>query len=289
MNATRAPAAPSRGHDTGWDLFVNLTLRELRTKYRRTALGHGWSLLNPLATMVIFSLVFGALLRVSPPVGDPSGLNSFPLWLLPGLLAWSYFSSATISGMGALLEYESLLKKVYFPRWVIVASKSTSWAVTFCIELGVLAAVLLVFGGRPLIFLPPALLLVALLLLFATGLGMMLSIALVYFRDTQYLMGIVFQFWFYLTTIVYPYTLVVELAAKLEANGPFIFGHPIPVEAIYKLNPMEPFIVAFRNCFYDNRLPDPSVWAFCVGWSALALTVGALVFRRVSPRIVEEL
>ena len=98
------------------DLFVNLTLRELRGKYKRSVLGWGWSLLNPLATMIIFTAVFAVLLRAEPDPGDPSGLDVFALFLLCGLLPWNYLSNGMNGGMGTLVGNANLIKKVYFAR-----------------------------------------------------------------------------------------------------------------------------------------------------------------------------
>src|SRR6266508_5112762 len=91
------------------ELLWNLTLRELRGRYKRTALGFGWSLLNPLATMLIFTFVFRYVLRVQPDPGDPSGLEVFALWLLCGILAWNYFAGSTSASMGALLGNANLV------------------------------------------------------------------------------------------------------------------------------------------------------------------------------------
>lgn len=269
------------------ELLRNLTLREVRGKYKRTALGQGWSLVNPLASMAIFTLVFGVLLKANPPVGDPSGLDLFALWLAGGLLPWAFFSGAVTSGMQALLTNANLLKKVYFPREVLVASAVLSFVVSFSTELVVLTMALLFFGGAPLLWLPLVAVAVVLLTLFALGLALALSIANTYFRDTSYLVPIVFQFWFYLTPIVYPVTLVDQTVAA--RGGLAVFGYELPVSQLYALNPMNRFVEVFRTLLYDNRLPTWQDWTGVVVASALALLVGGLVFRKFSARLVEEL
>src|SRR5689334_14013695 len=108
------------------ELLVNLTMREVRGKYKRTALGQGWS-----------------LLKAGPPVGDPSGLDVFGLWLACGLLPWAFFSGAVVAAMSTLLVNANLVKKVYFPREVLVASTVFSFVVSFLVELGVLTVLLL--------------------------------------------------------------------------------------------------------------------------------------------------
>src|SRR2546428_11466197 len=104
------------------ELVVNLTLRELRGKYKRSVLGWTWSLLNPLSTVLIFSLIFGFFLKIQPPVGHPSGLHNFAVFLLCGLLPWNYLSGAMTQSMGALVGNSNLIKKVYFPREMLVVA-----------------------------------------------------------------------------------------------------------------------------------------------------------------------
>jgi ABC-type polysaccharide/polyol phosphate export permease len=275
--------------DTGWALLGVLSRREIQTKYRGTALGNLWSLLNPLAAMLIYTVVFGFLLRVSPDPGEPSGLDVFAVWLLAGLLPWNFFSNSMMAGMGSLLGNENLLKKVYFPRWVLVGSQSVSWFVTFTVELLVLVVVLLVVGGRPLIFLPAVAVLAVMLALMAYGAGLGLSIGLVYFRDLQYLMSIVLQIWFFLTTIVYPPSVVAKAIASVDAGKHDILGFTPPIRLLYELNPMQHFIDAFRALLYDNRMPAATEWLWCGGFTVVYLVLGWAVFRRFAPGIVEEL
>lgn len=268
------------------ELLTNLTLREVRGKYKRTALGHGWSLLSPIASLAIFSLVFGVLLKVSPPQGDPSGLDLFVLWLAAGLLPWTFFSGALLAGMASLAANAGLITKVYFPREILVSSVVLSFTVTFSVEMVVLVVALLVAGASPLPFLPLVVVAMALLTLFALGLALVLSIANTFFRDTSYLMALVLQFWFYLTPVIYPSRLVDE---AVGADGVSVAGLDVPVEELYGLNPMVRFLGVFRALLYDNRLPSWQDWAGAVAATAAALGIGVLVFRRFSPRLAEEL
>src|SRR3954451_15687852 len=125
------PAVSTMSHYTelrgSGDLLVNLTQRELRSKYKRSVLGWGWSLLNPLASMVIFTVVFAVLLKQKPDVGNPSGLKLFPLFLLCGLLPWNFLANSMNGGMSTLVGNANLVKKVYFPREVLVAANVASW------------------------------------------------------------------------------------------------------------------------------------------------------------------
>src|SRR5438552_13844756 len=171
------------------DLMMNLTLRELRGKYKRSVLGWTWSLLNPQATMVIFSVVFRFFLKVPVPRGNPSGVKVFAFFLLCGLLPWNFLANGMNGGMGALLNNANLIKKVYFPREILVAANVASWAVSLLIELAVLAVALLVVGNFVVPWLLLVLFLVALQCLFVTGISLALSVLNVYFRDVQHLIG----------------------------------------------------------------------------------------------------
>lgn len=263
------------------ELALNLTLRELRGKYKRSVLGWGWSMINPLATMAIYSLVFGALIKVPIPPGDPSGLEVFPLFLLCGLLPWGFLANGLNGGMEALVGNSNLIKKVYFPREILVISSIASFGFSFCIEMGLLAIALLIAGNMVLPWLVPVLLVMAVQAIFVLGLGLLLSVFNVYFRDTRHLMSIALQMWFYLTPIVYPLTLVPEEKV--------LFGIEWPTRAIYSLNPMVRFTEVYRDLLYDLRVPPLGDIAYVVAVSVAVLAIGAAMFWRLEGRLAEEL
>lgn len=285
-NAPRRSADELRGSR---ELLINLTLREVRGKYKRTVLGQGWSLLNPIATMLIFTAVFGLLLRIKVPAGNPSGVDVFALWLVCGLLPWNFLTNAMTGGMGALVGNANLIKKVYFPREVLVAAIALSWDVTFLFELSVLALALLIFGAFVLPWLPVAAVFVVLLTAFALGLGLALSVANVYFRDTTHFMNIVLQIWFYTTPVVYPISYVHAAAEKLDQKGFRPLGHHFPLEFLYRLNPMERFVNCFRAILYDNRWPSLADSCYVTAAAVVSLVLGYAVFRRYEGRLAEEL
>lgn len=266
------------------ELLANLTRREVKGKYKRTALGQIWSLVNPIAQMLIFTLVFSFIIRMQPEPGDPSGLDIFALWLMCALLPWTFFTAVVNGAMGSLVGNENLIKKVYFPRSALVVSSTLAASYTWSIEMVVLAAVLVVVGSQLFVWLPLALVFMVLLVAFALGVGLMLSVANVYFRDTQHFVSIVLQIWFYLTPIVYPVQLVAEQSAKI---GPVV--GPFTVLDIYELNPMGRFAEVFRNLLYDNRWPTLGDSVACVGWATVALVVGSWVFSRHTRRLAEAL
>lgn len=267
------------------ELLFNLTSREVRGKYKRTVFGQLWSLANPLALMLVYTLVFGLLFRIKPLPGDPSGLDVFALWLLCGLLPWTFFASVASAGAGSLVENSNLIQKVSFSRVVLPLSTVGSSAYNWGFEMIVLVIAISIAGSFVLPWIPLVLAAMLLLAIFAAGFGLILAISNVYFRDTQYLLSIVLQFWMYLTPIIYPLSLV-ESASK-KTGG--LAGTPVTVLDIYTLNPMEHFVTLFRELIYDNRFPAGVEWLICLCWSLAALGLGLLVFRKNERNLAEAL
>jgi ABC-2 type transport system permease protein len=262
------------------ELTINLTLRELRGKYKRSVLGWTWSLINPLATVLIYSLVFAFFLKIEPPTGNPSGLHNFALFLLCGLLAWNFLSASMTESMGALLGNGNLIKKVYFPREVLIVATVAALLVSFLIELGVLIVILLAFGNMVLPWIPVLLGLVAIQTVFVLGIGLLLSVANVYFRDMKHLIAILLQALFYTAPIVYPLYLVPKEAT--------VFGWEIPLRQLYELNPIVAQIECYRDVLYDLRFPAVGDVAYLVAWAAASLAIGLWVFSRLDGRLAEE-
>lgn len=258
------------------ELLGNLVAREVKGQYRRTVFGQLWSLINPIATMIVYSIVFGLIFRARPAAGDPSGLDIYPLWLMSGLLAWSFFSRVVTGGLGSVVSNSSLVKKVYFPRMHLPFAVTLSTGFTWCIELSVLVVALHLFGGFPLPFVPLLVVFMLLLALTGTGLAMLLAILNVHFRDTRHFVSILLQMWMYLTPIIYPIRLVEEATRN----------HPWAL-TLYRLNPMEHFVMVFRNLIYDNRLPELSDVLWCVGSAGIAFSAGYLLFSRAERRLAE--
>jgi ABC-2 type transport system permease protein len=260
------------------ELFANLTLRELRGKYKRSLLGWGWSLINPLMQMAIYSLVFGYFLKVKPPTGNPSGLHSFAFFLLCALLPWTFLANGVTSGMGSLVANANLVKKVWFPRELLVASTVASFGVSFLIEMAVLAVALLIVGNMVLPWLFPVLVVAMIQAAFVLGLALFLSVCSVYFRDLEYLVGIALQIWFYATPIVYPVSVVRD---ALE-------DRPVLLD-LYRLNPMTRFAEAYRDLLYSLRWPNAATIGYLVACAAVSLVVGLWTFGRLEGRLAEEL
>lgn len=267
------------------ELLANLTLREIRGKYKRTVFGQLWSLANPLALMLIYTFVFAFIFRIKPEAGDPSGLDIFALWLLCGLLPWTFLSSVITQGLGSIVDNANLIQKVAFSRIVLPLSLVGSAGYNWLFEMAVLVVALSVVGAFVLPWIPLLLVIMVLLATFGAGLALMLSIANVHFRDTQYFLTIVLQLWLYLTPIIYPASMVDEQSDRIGG----LFGTSVTIGDVYHLNPMEHFVIVFRQLLYDNRWPDLGEWLMCVFWALVSLTVGMIVFRRNERNLAEAL
>ena len=267
------------------ELLANLTLREIKGKYKRTVFGQLWSLANPLVLMLIYTFVFSFIFKIEPEPGDPSGLDYFALWLLCGLLPWTFLANVLNSAVGSLVNNANLIQKVSFTRVVLPLSLVGANGYNWLFEMGVLVVVLAIVGAMVLPWLALVIVAMALLALFAAGLGLMLSILNVYFRDTQYFLTIALQLFMYLTPIIYPISIVENASA--EFGG--LLGTDITVAEIYNLNPMVHFVEVFRTLLYDNRSPSLGAWAWCLGSALVAIVLGMVVFRRHERGLAEAL
>lgn len=266
----------------GRELLRNLTLRELRSKYKRSALGWAWSLLNPLATVAIYGIVFGALLKINAPTGDPSGLDNFTLYLTCALLPWNFLSTSIAAATGSLVGNANLLKKVYFPREYLVASTVMAWLISFFIEMAVLCVAFLFFGHVVIQWIPVLLVIAIIQTVFVMGYALILSALNVYFRDVQHLIGIFLQIWFYMTPIVY---VMVDYIPEKSS----VLGVDIPVRALYETNPMVHVVTAYRNVLYDGRFPGWQSMTYLTVVSIVVLAIGWAAFLRLDRRMIDEL
>ncbi len=255
------------------NLLYLLSMKELRTRYKKSVLGWAWSLLNPLTQMAIFSVIFLYVFKATPPIGDPSGLKNFPVYFLSGALPFNFFSISVGVAIGSVQGGAGLIKKVQFPHEHLVFSVIVAQFVTLLIELGVLTAVLLVAGNMVLPWLPGLLLVLGLLALFTTGIALALSAANVFYHDVNYLWGILSQILFYATPIIYNPATIEVRALRWVAN----YG------------PTGSFITAIHNIVYDLRMPGLGRVVQLSVMSFATFFIGAWVFNRLSPRFAEEM
>ena len=255
------------------NLLYLLSMKELRTRYKKSLLGWAWSLLNPLTQMAIFTVIFLYVFKATPPIGDPSGIKNFPLYFLSGVLPFNFFSISVGVGIGSVLGGSGLIKKVQFPHEHLVFSVVVAQFITLLIELSVLTVALLVAGNMVLPWLPVLLLILGLLSLFSAGVALALSAFNVFYHDVNYLWGILSQILFYATPVIYNPATVNLQALKWAAN----YG------------PTGSFIVAVHNVMYDLRMPGWGRWAEMAVFGFGTFFIGAAIFNRLSPRFAEEM
>jgi len=263
------------------EVIANLTLKNLRTTYKDSVLGFGWSLVNPLITILVYAAVFTLILRGRGAVGDPSGLDHYGLFIAAGILPWQFGAGALTGQTQSLVSASGLLQKLYVPKWILPFSGLMSRLISFAIELVVLivllAAVWHVWAVK---YLPFLIVVVALHAAFLFGAGLGLSVLNVYFRDTEHIVTIAMRLWFWLTPVIYPLSLIAD-------QDKAVLG--IEVETLWKLNPMLWFIESYRELLFDIRIPTLEAFGIMTAWAAGALVAGGVVYRRLSVRLVERL
>lgn len=257
-------------------LIWNLALRDLKGKYRRSFLGWSWSLLNPLSQVAIYTLVFGKLFQATAPVGLPSKVDSFALFLLCGVIPWNFFGLVTNLGMSSLISNPVLIKKVAFPRESLVISQSVFSIVQFLIEMTLVCLILGIFGSPIYKTFPIILCLMFLLCLFGTGIALVLALFAVYFRDLLYLWSVMMQLYFFATPIIW----------NLESMTERI---PNSLEAVLRNNPMALFIEAFRRLTYDGAFVSGTKFAGLAAWSIASVFGGLFIFQSFGRRVPEEI
>lgn len=247
------------------EMIFSLVRKELRGRYKGSFLGFLWTFINPLLQLVVYTLVFSTILR--------SDVEQYYLFLFVALIPWIFFVSCLSSGSGCILSEQGLVTKIYFPREVIPVSFVSSAFINmlYCFVV-VLAVVLL--SGRPInvvawLYLP---LIMSVEYIMALGVAMLSSSITVFFRDLQYILGILSMAWQFLTPIMYPLDIV-----------------PKDMQPIFMLNPMTPIIMAYRDILYYGQVPHLSTLTSALGFGVIILAVGALVFGRLKKRFAEAL
>ncbi len=255
-------------------LVRNLVVSELKTRYKSSALGFVWSLLNPLGMMMVFTLVFGVL-------WPNNQIEKYPLFLLCGLLPWNFFSASVNSGMNSVVSNGNLIKKVYFPREALPIAAVLSQLVNFLLAFIVLFAVLLIFRSHlsPWLWLLPVIIVVQ--TCFTLGMVLMLSTLHVFYRDTAMIMEIVMLAWFFLTPIFYS---ISQLPPYYELWGMNLNVHRI----LYILNPMASLINMYRDMLYYGYRTDLDFFLRTAITALAVLAAGYWFFIRYSSRFGEE-
>ena len=248
-------------------LFEQMVRRELRQKYKGSALGIVWYLVNPLVLMGAYTLMFGVLLKAV-------SIEHYPIFLIVGLIVWVFFSQSLLAAASSLIDQSALVRKVRFPRETIPASVVTVQLVTFGVLLGLLAPVAIAIRGTlepPLVLLPVV---VALLFAFVLGLALIVAVLHAYFRDVQPILAAALLPWFFLTPIFFR---VDELPGLAE--------HAWAEAVLEWVNPVAPFISAVRSVLYDGSWPAVETLAYVGVAGPLALLAGRAIFRRMEAEL----
>ena len=238
------------------ELLYFLVWRDVKVRYKQTALGAVWAILQPVMTMAVFAVFLGRLAHV------PSDGLPYPLFSFAGLVPWTYFATAVSTGALSIVGSQNLISKVYFPRLLIPLSSAVTPLVDFGITMLTLAAMLIwyrVVPGAAIVWLPLFVLL-AFATAFATGLW--LSTLTVLYRDVRHLVGFLMQFWMFATPVAYPASLV-----------------PEKWRVIYGLNPMTGVVEGFRWALVGGPAPGPIV-AASAAVVIVMLVTGVMFFRR---------
>lgn len=256
------------------DLIRNLVVSELKARYKNSVLGFVWSLLNPLAMMMVFTVVFGVLW----PNHD---IRNYPIFLLCGLLPWNTFAASITGSMTSVVAQSNLIKKVYFPREVLPIASVLAQLVNFLLALLVLFAALLVFRANfsPWLWTLPLIILIQ--TCFTLGIGLILSTLHVFYRDTLMVMEVVMLAWFFLTPVFYS---VRQLPATYTLLGVELDVHRL----LYILNPMASIINVYRDLLYYGYRTDPDFFIRTTLTALLVLLLGYWFFARYSDRFGEE-
>jgi len=245
------------------ELLYQISLRDIKLRYKQTVMGFGWAVFMPLLNTALFSVIFTrvAPLETSVP---------YPLWAYCGLAVWNFFASSVKFATSSLSSNVTLVTKVYFPREVLPVSAVLVSAVDFLVSATVLAALMIYYGIAPgwQIVLVPILILIQ--MIFSTAVSLLLSMANLFYRDVKYMVEALVTLWMFATSVVYPVHLV---GGKLGA--------------VLALNPLTPLVDAYRATIIENRVPDVGGLAYCATVSVILLMIAWVTFHRAEFKFAE--
>lgn len=246
------------------ELLYNLTSKELKLKYRNSVLGFLWSFFNPILQLVVYTIAFKYIMKNNIP--------HFTVFLLCGLLPWQFFQISVQGSTTSIISNSNLIKKVYFPREILPLSQIFSNFINFAITLIILFAAIVVSGihiGLPILMLPVVLLL---LVMFTTGLSLILSCLNVLYRDIQHFVEVIFMLWFYLTPIVY----------SMDGRSRF-------QQMLLSLNPMTLITECMKSVLYTNTMPYYKYMLIIAALDIVLIFIGSLLFRKIEVVFAEEI
>lgn len=246
-------------------MISSLIKRDLRGRYKGSVLGFAWTFLNPLLQLVVYTIVFSAIMR--------AGIEDYYLFLFVALIPWIFFSASLTGGASCIISQKEMIKKIYFPREVLPIAHVTCQLVNMLFSFVVIFAVLIVTGKGinvgAILFLPAV---VFAEYLMAISIAMVTSALTVYLRDLEHILAIVAMAWQFLSPVMYSIEMV-----------------PDEFRQIFNLNPMTPIIVAYRDIFYYQRAPQLGTLLHGFIFSLILLVVGWLIFGHLKKHFAEEL
>jgi lipopolysaccharide transport system permease protein len=239
------------------ELLYFLAWRDVKVRYKQAALGISWAVIQPLLTMVIFTLFFGRL------AGVPSDGIPYPLFSFCALVPWTYFATTLTQAGNSLVSNSSLITKVYFPRALLPAATVIGGLVDFLMGSALLALMMIYYHVKPgwSFFLVPIFL--AGMVLLAFSVSMILAALNVRYRDVKYALPFLVQIWLFLTPIIYPIAFL-----------------PPRMKRVVAFNPMAGFLEGFRSSLFHNRQTDWRLVGISATVTAVLLFIGAIYFRR---------
>lgn len=256
------------------ELIANLTLRDLKVRYKNSALGVAWSLLNPLLMMLVFTLVYTIML-------GQNNRSDYAAFILSGLLPWNFFSASIMGGTASIVGNAHLIKKVFFPREVLPISLILSNLVNFLVALPLFFGLALLLGVK---LTPWALMLpivIAIQMIFMLGVSLFLAAINVFYRDVQQIMEVVILAWFFLTPVIWD-------VGMLPASK-IILGVEVPIQRLtYILNPMASIVAAYRDILYYGRSIGADFFIRTALTAMIVLLIGFGVFHHLRGRFAEE-
>lgn len=242
-------------------LLSQLVSRDFKTRYKRSILGVLWSMLNPLLTMSVQYIVFANIFKWD--------VDNYAVYLLIGTVTFNFFSEATQAALTSITGSASLITKVYIPTYVFPIAKVLSSCINLCFSTLALYIIIFLQGMSINIYHLLIPVMYVMLICFAVGIGLILSSLMVYFRDTQFLYGVVIVLWMYLTPLFYPVDII-----------------PAEWMGIYSLNPMYQYVTFFRTLVLDGAMPSLQCFGFCAGYAVLFLLIGYGVFRKLKRNFI---
>ena len=253
-------------------LFLNLVKREVRQRYRASALGMVWTLVNPIVVVLAYWFVFRF-------VFNGGQHEPYALILFTGLSTWAVFMGATQSAASSLVANANLVTKVRFPRQIVPLSAMTGQWFTAAAMFAIAVPLCLILADGRSAALVSVPLMLMLLAVFSTGFGLLAAAVNVYFRDAQHILDALAVPWFFLTPILYDFDMLHSIAAN---DG-------WAIDLLHYGNPVSPFVLAIRDALFDGNWPAGGDVLYCVVAAAVMLVVGVLVFRRLEGEMAVKL